>query len=124
MKEDVKFQYHYSSNEQEEVRKIRNKYVDSNKNKLEQLQELDKSVTKLSTIIAISIGVVSCLIFGLGMSCTTVWKDTSFIAGIVIGIVGIVGMVITYPIYQYVTRKQREKVAPLIIELSDELMKK
>lgn len=52
-----------------------------------------------------------------------VWADRLFIPGIMIGIVGIVGMIATYPIFARVTKKRREKLAPKIMRLSDELMK-
>lgn len=57
------------------------------------------------------------------MCCTMVWADRLFIPGIMIGIVGIVGMIATYPIFTRVTKKRREKLAPEIMRLSDELMK-
>lgn len=43
--------------------------------------------------------------------------------GIGIGIIGIVLVCIAYPIYNRTLKKEREKIAPEIIRLSDELMK-
>lgn len=42
---------------------------------------------------------------------------------IIVGIVGIIGVIVSYPIYNAVTKKHREKLAPEIIRLTDELMK-
>ena len=52
-----------------------------------------------------------------------VWADTLFIPGIGIGILGMAGIGLTFPLYRRITKKQREKLAPKIMELTDELMK-
>ena len=89
---------------------------------MEQLRRLDQSVTKPGTIVSLIVGIISCLILGIGMCCTMVW-DGLMILGIIIGIVGIIGMIATYPLYTNITKKQREKLAPEIMRLTDELMK-
>ena len=90
---------------------------------MERLRRLDRSVTKPGTVISLIVGIVSSLILGVGMSCVMVWADTFFIPGIIIGIIGIFGVIAAYPIYTHITKKQREKLAPEIMRLSDELMK-
>jgi len=47
----------------------------------------------------------------------------SFVAGVVIGLLGIVGVVMAYPIYSAITKRERRKMAPEILRLTDELMK-
>ena len=118
------FNYTYSSTQQEEIKSIREKYAPPTQaeDKMERLRRLDQSVTKPGTIVSLIIGVISSLILGVGMSCTMVWEGL-MIPGIIIGIFGIVGMVAAYPIYAHITKKQREKLAPEIIRLTDELMK-
>ena len=90
---------------------------------MEQLRKLDASVTKPGTIVSLIVGIISALIMGAGMSCTMVWGETLFIPGIVIGVIGMIGVIAAYPIYSRITKKQREKLAPEIMRLSDELMK-
>lgn len=89
----------------------------------EQLRELDKSVTKPNAVILMIIGVISSLILGIGMCCTMMWNDTIFISQILIGIVGIFGTIIAYPLYTSITKRWREKLAPEIIRLSGKLIK-
>ena len=60
---------------------------------------------------------------GVGMCCVLVWMGPWFIPGIIIGIIGIAIIALAYPLYNYVTKKEREKIAPEIIRLTDELMK-
>lgn len=117
------FHYTYSASQQEEVKLIREKYIPKETDKMEQLRRLDASTTKKSTIIALSMGIAGTLILGIGMCCSMVWGESLFVSGIVIGLVGIALIVSAYPVYIRVTKKQREKIAPEIIRLTDELMK-
>ncbi len=116
------FSYTYSAKEQEEIKKIREKYVPKEADKMEQLRRLDESVTKKGTAISLIIGIIGALILGTGMSMCLVWTEL-FILGIIVGITGIAAVSLAYPIYSYVTKKEREKIAPEIIRLTDELMK-
>ena len=116
------FSYTYSAKQQEEVRKIREKYLPKEADKMEQLRRLDKSVTEKGTTLSLIIGIVGTLVMGTGMSMCMVWTEL-FIPGVIVGVIGIAGVSLVYPIYSYVTRKEREKIAPEIIRLTDELMK-
>ena len=118
------FSYTYSASQQAEIKGIREKYMPptEEEDKMERLRRLDRSVAKTGTTVSIIVGVISTLVFGVGMCCTMVWEGLMF-PGIVIGVVGIIGIISAYPLYIHVTKKQREKVAPEIIKLSDELMK-
>lgn len=116
------FHYTYSAKEQEEIKKIREKYI-PREDKLETLRDLDKGVTKKGTIYSIIIGVVGCLLLGIGMCCTMVWNTVWFVPGIIIGVIGIGILSVAYPVYQFITKREREKIAPQILQLADELMK-
>lgn len=116
------FSYTYSSKQQEEIRQIRDKYIPKEENKMEQLRRLDESATRPGTIAAVTVGIVGILLLGVGMCCTMVWMDTMFVPGIIIGGIGIVGVSATYPLYNRITKKQREKLAPEILRLTKELM--
>ena len=115
--------YNYSAKQQEEIRKIREKYVPKEENKMEQLRRLDASATKPGIIAAMTLGIISTLVLGVGMCCVMVWEDRLFIPGIIIGVIGILGIVLAYPLYNRMTKKRREKLAPEILRLTDELSK-
>lgn len=119
------FNYTYSASQQEEIKRIREKYSapEKQEDKMEQLRRLDKSVTKPGTIISLIVGIIGTLVMGAGMSMCMVGGNSLFIPGIIVGIVGILGVIAAYPLYSSITRKQREKLAPEIIRLSNELMK-
>ena len=128
------FNYTYSAEQQKEIETIRKKYIaDTNNNevnKLEQLRRLDYGVTKKATIISLSVGILSILVMGSGMS--LVMTDlgekigiagTSLI-GVLIGIVGMIGVILAYPLYRRIIEKERKKIAPQILKLTDELSQK
>ena len=117
--------YAYSAQENEEIKRIRNKYTETDKKetKLEQLHRLDESVTKSAMAVSLTVGILGALILGLGMSCIMVWSEKMFVPGIIIGIIGLIVTVLAYPIYKIKAEKKRKEIAPLIIKLTDKLMK-
>ena len=90
---------------------------------MEQLRRLDESATRPGLIVSLIVGVVGALVLGVGMCCTMVWMGDLFIPGIIIGTLGILGVAAAYPLYSHITKKQREKLAPEILRLTDQLMK-
>ncbi|MGN0691406.1 MAG: hypothetical protein ACI4K7_03555 [Oscillospiraceae bacterium] len=117
------FSYTYSAEQQEEIKKIRQKYLPEESDKMAQLRKLDRNVTRKGMAVSISVGVVGALLLGVGMCCTMVWADSFFVLGIIVGIIGIGAVSAAYPLFTHITKKEREKIAPEIIRLTDELMK-
>lgn len=117
------FEFTYSAKQQKEIERIRNKYISKEESKMEQLIRLDKQAERPGTIASITIGTIGTLLLGVGMCCVLVWNSSIefFVAGIVIGIIGIMVAGFAYPIYKRVTKKEREKIAEQIIVLSDAL---
>lgn len=107
--ENNSFHYTYSAPEQQEVKRIREKYISKEESKLDQLRRLDESATKKGMALSLVAGTISALILGVGMCCCMVWGEWFFLPGIVIGLVGIIGIIMAYPVYTRVTRKEREK---------------
>lgn len=118
------FEYRYSAKQQEEIEAIRRKYLPKEEDKMEQLRQMDKRVSRKGTIISIIIGVIGCLLLGIGMCCTMEWAGRWFVPGIIIGVIGIVMIALAYPLYERITKKERKKIAPLILKLTDELKSK
>lgn len=115
------FEYTYSAPQQDEVKRIREKYQPKEPTKLEQLRQLDRSAAQKGTTASLIVGILSALVLGIGMCCTMVWGEHLMIPGIIIGVVGIVGVSLAYPLYMHITKKEREKIAPEILRLADEL---
>lgn len=117
------FEYTYSSNINKEVELIRNKYVNKEEDKLEQLKKLDKSAEKPGTILSICLGTFGTLLFGSGLAICLELTETHLMMGIILGIVGMIIIASAFPCYKYVTKKQRKKIASKVIELSEEILK-
>lgn len=120
------FTYTYSAKEQEEIRQIREKYVRADREETPEvrLRKLDAKVSRGASAVSLPVGIVGALLMGVGMCCTMLpgWEKF-FIPGIVVGVVGIAVASAAYPIYKHILRRRREKFAPEIIRLSDELLK-
>ena len=132
--ENSGFQYTYSAKEQAELKKIRDKYVHKEKEeegKLERLRRLDAGVTQRAQAVALAFGIIGTLILGLGMSFVMsdlglVFGDNQTVAivvGVLVGILGCAVLGIAYPLYNLVIKREREKIAPEILRLTDELIK-
>ncbi len=127
------FSYTYSAKEQTEIRKIREKYTLESKeeDKMERLRRLDADVTKKAQIVSLILGVVGSLILGLGMSLILsdlgsilgAYQKWALPLGILIGVVGGIPVSLAYPVYHLIVKRERKKIAPEIIRLTDELMK-
>lgn len=130
-REKETFNYTYSAKEQEEIKAIRKKYAapEKTEDKMTQLRRLDAAVTQKATTASLVFGMIGALIMGIGMSLimTDIGKmlgtTLALMIGIGVGIIGIVLVCMAYPIYNRILKKEREKIAPEIIRLSDELMK-
>lgn len=122
MEHNEGFEFTYSAPEQEEIRRIREKYLprEVRESKMDQLRRLDENVTKKGTWVAIFLGTISALVLGLGMSLCLVWYQ--MLPGIVIGLVGMIGVAAAYPVYAWITERERKRIAPEILRLSEELL--
>ena len=131
MENKESFEFTYSAKEQEEIKKIRNKYTapEETEDKMAQLRRLDASVYSKATTAALVIGIIGALVMGLGMSIVmtdigaALGTILAMIVGVGIGVIGIVLVCLAYPMYTRTLKKEREKIAPEILRLTDELMK-
>jgi len=133
IKENNSFSFTYSAKEQAEIKAIREKYMGPKpEDKMEKLRRLDASVTQKATAYSLIVGVLGALILGFGMSLILsdfgvllfgARRVLTLVVGILSGIAGIILTGYAYPVYNATTKKERERVAPEILRLSEELMK-
>lgn len=116
------FTYTYSAPLQEELRRIREKYLPQEEDKMEKLLRLDRMATSRGVMVSLGAGITGALVLGLGMSCAMVWG--MYVLGCVIGVIGMAGLAAAYPLYNRVLKTERKKNAPEILRLTDELMNK
>ena len=124
--EQPSFEYTYSAQRQQEVQEIRRQYLPKEEDKLDTLRRLHAIPTQKAQAASLAVGIIGALILGTGMSlCMTdigaALGDFAWILGIAIGLAGMALVAAAYPIHNRVLKKERERIAPEILRLSDEL---
>ena len=111
-----------SMEERKEIDSIRRQYSPEFKteSKLEKLRRLDGLVKGTATIWSLVLGIIGCLIFGLGLAMVLEWNILLW--GIVLMVIGSVPMAIAYPVYKVVLSKGKSKYGEEILKLSEELL--
>ena len=124
MNQDTTFIYRYSAKENMEVQEIRKKYLPREESKFEELKRLDYTVQNSGMMESLCAGIGGALVFGLGMclAMQIIGSGIILIAlGVLLGIIGMGGMLVAYPVYRKVFDKTKQKLAPRILELTTEL---
>lgn len=128
-KKQETFTYTYSAAQQEEVQSIRKNYLPPEEDKMECLRKLHRSASQKAEIWSLVLGVAGALVMGTGMSLVmtdlgAVFSlENSVIPGVAIGIMGMILAAMAYPTYRRILRSERQRIAPEILQLSEELMK-
>ena len=107
---------------------IANEYAPKDTSKVVALRKLDVKAKLPANIFTYTLGTISALVFGTGM-CLTMGEigsesTGSFVLGIIIGIIGMVGMGVNYPIYTRILENGKKKYAFEIMELAKEISEK
>jgi hypothetical protein len=128
MEQNRNFDFTYSAAQQQEIENIRKKYLPKEENKMDRLRKLHHSASRMAKIASITLGTVGTLILGCGMSLImtelgTIFGQFAMPIGIITGIAGLILIALAYPIYNRVLKKERERIAPEILRLIDELAK-
>ena len=104
---------------------LANEYAPKDTSKVIALRKLDARAKLPATIFTYSFGIISSLVLGAGM-CLTMGQigsgsTGSFVLGIVIGIAGLIGIGVNYPIYKRILENGKKKYAFEIMELAKEI---
>ena len=126
--ENNSFEYTYCAERQQEVEAIRKKYLPKEEDKMEQLRRLHSIPTQKAQAASVAVGVLGALILGTGMSlCMTdlgaAMGHMAMVIGVFVGLLGLVMVALAYPLYNSVLKKERQRIAPEILRLSEELLK-
>ena len=122
MENTTAFTYEYSAQRNREVEKIRSKYLKKEENKLEALRCLDARAGNAGVIESLVIGIIGCLIFGIGMCFgTDVFAGGDWLTVLFIGM-GIATMIPAYPVYRRISRRVKDRLSPEILKLSEEII--
>ena len=104
---------------------LANEYAPKDDSKVIALRKLDARAKLPATVFTYSVGMISALIAGVGM-CLSMnvignGSSVSFVLGVIIGLVGLAGMGINYPVYKKMLARGKQKYAFEIMELAKEI---
>ena len=107
---------------------LANEYAPKDTSKVVALRKLDAKAKRPANIFAYTFGIVTALVAGVGMclSMKVIGSGTtgSFVLGIIIGLLGMAGMSVNYPIYKKLLANGKQKYAFEIMELAKEISEK
>ncbi len=123
--ENKEFHYTYKAPteaQRREIADIRKQYCppEDTESKLDRLRRLDARVKNLSTMVPLIVGIIGCLVMGVGMTMVLHWD--LILLGIIVGTLGVLLMLPAYPIYRYVLQYCKKKYSAEILQLSEELL--
>ncbi len=104
---------------------IANEYAPKDTSKVVALKKLDKKAKLPANIFAFSFGTMMALVLGAGM-CLSMkvignGGTAMMIVGIIVGIIGIIGVSVNYPIYRKMMENGKKKYAFEIMTLAKEI---
>lgn len=104
---------------------LANEYAPKDTSKVVALRKLDAKAKFPATVFTYTFGIAAALVTGVGMclSMEVIGSGTTFtfVIGVLIGIIGLLGMGINYPIYRKLLKKGKQKYAFEIMELAKEV---
>ena len=104
---------------------IANEYAVKDARKVVQLKKLDAKAKRPANIFAYTFGILSSLVLGVGMCLSMEVIGPGSVSmtalGIVVGILGIAGVGINYPVYKKMLESGKKKYASDIIRLAKEI---
>lgn len=107
---------------------LANEYAPKNTSKVVALRKLDAKAKMPATVFTYTLGVISALIFGTGMclAMNVIGSGSAAMTtlGIIIGIIGMIGVSVNYPIYKKMLASGKQKYAFEIIQLAKEISDK
>lgn len=107
---------------------LANEYAPKDTSKVVALRKLDAKAKRPANVFAYTFGIITALVTGVGMclSMNVIGNGTTmmFVLGVIIGIIGLLGMSINYPVYKKLLSNGKQKYAFEIMELAKEISEK
>lgn len=96
-------------------------YAPKDNSKIVALKKLDNKAKLPATIFTYTWGIAFALVFGTGMSLAMQVIGNSMVLGIIVGVIGLIGCGVNYPIYKRMLDKGKAKYAYEIVELARQI---
>ena len=105
--------------------KIASEYAPKETRKVVALKKLDNRAKLPANIFAYTFGIIMALLLGVGMYLTmNVIGDGStafMVIGVIVGVIGIIGVSVNYPIYRKILNNSKKKYSADILALATEI---
>lgn len=100
-------------------------YAPKDTTKVMALHKLDQRAKLPALVCAYSLGIVASLVLGVGM-CLTMGvigngSGLLFVVGVIAGLVGIAGICVNYPLYNWLIQRGKERYGTDIVRLAQEI---
>ena len=92
-------------------------YAPKDNSKVVALKKLDNRAKLPAIVFTYSCGIVSALIFGTGMCMAMQVIGNSMALGIIIGIIGMIGCALNYPVYKKCLQKEKQNMPMKLLSL-------
>lgn len=107
---------------------LANEYAPKDASKVIALRKLDRKAKLPATVFTYTLGIIASLLLGVGMclSMKVIGNGTTamFVLGIILGIAGLFGIAINYPLHKKMLESGKQKYAFEIMELAKEITDK
>ena len=103
---------------------IAKEYAPKNNSKIVALRKLDRKAKMPAIIFTYTFGIISSLVLGTGMCFAMQVLGSGIIGtviGIIVGVIGMIGCAVNYPIYKKLLENSKKKYAYEIVELAIEI---
>ena len=102
---------------------IANEYAPKRASKVLALKKLDRKAKLKANIFAYTFGTLMALVLGVGMclSMGVLGSGSMMTAGIIVGVVGLIGVGVNYPVYRKLLESGKSKYAFEIVQLAKEI---
>ncbi len=112
------------------IQRLRAPYMEKEPNELDELKALDAAVKRPARVLAYMLGSIGALVMGSGMSLimtdmgATLGLVDPMLPGVIVGVIGLLAVVINYPLYKKILSSRRRKYADRILSISDRLLQR
>ena len=103
---------------------IAKEYAPKDSSKIVALRKLDRKAKMPATIFTYTFGIISSLVLGTGMCFAMQVLGSGIVdmvIGIIVGVIGMIGCGVNYPIYKKMLDNNKKKYAYEIVELAREI---
>ena len=107
---------------------LANEYAPKDTSKVVALRKLDAKAKLPANVFTYTFGIITALVAGVGMclSMKVIGNGSTamLVLGVIVGIIGLLGMGVNYPIYKKLLAQGKRKYAFEIMELAKEISEK